>query len=98
MRQLIGVILVIGALYFMYFAEEPKSICHTREDFVATSLLMVFEHKVSENMDNKMTKSEIARIIENDPRVKKIESEYATEEDFQAACDVLDEIIKSFDS
>jgi hypothetical protein len=88
----------MGGLYYLFFAEDPKAVCTTREDFVATSLEMVFDHKMAQNRGNKMTKSDIQNILENDPRIQNLEYEDATEEEYQAACDALSEVMERLDT
>jgi hypothetical protein len=37
--------------------------------------------------------AEIARLVKADRRVRRVESSYATEEDYKHACEALDDII-----
>lgn len=91
MQKLIALIIMIGAIYYLVVGEDSHNECKTREDVAATSLLMVFESKRS-NVSSEVIKAK----VEGNYILQNLGSPSLTEQDFQSACDVLDEIINSF--
>lgn len=90
MHKIIGLICLVAGIYFLYFEPEERTICTSREDVVVMSLEMAFE-ATRTSTDAETIKAQ----MENNPLIQKLESPYANEEDFQAACDAIAEQIKS---
>ncbi|MFC3194035.1 hypothetical protein ACFODZ_07260 [Marinicella sediminis] len=92
------VIAIAAVVYIQFFKAPPRPVCQNGEAFAAQMMEMVINLQDGDISLPVAQDLDVFQNLENDPRLSRLDSPYATAEDFQAGCDVLYDAIESLKS